>query len=146
VPDEEPRSLDPRRHVCQPEGDRLVLSDGLAELLTRLRVFDRVLERGAREAGRRSSERDARAVEGLHEAREALPLLAEPAVGRELGGLEEHLGVHDRPLPHLLHRRPELDPLVAALDHERRHTARAGPGLDGGEDDVRLGDAAVRDP
>src|ERR687898_441606 len=73
-------------------------------------------------------------------------LLAQPPVLGKLDVLEEHLGVDDRALAHLLHRRTEGDPSVAALDDERRHSARARPRRDRREDDVILREPAVGDP
>ena len=106
----------------------------------------RVLERRTRDARCRGAQRDARAVERAHEPVEALALLAEPPVLGQLGVLEEHLRVHDRALAHLPHRLAERDAGVALLDDEGRDAARARAGLDRGEDDVVLGEAAVRDP
>src|SRR6185312_16223393 len=51
APDKEARGVYARRHVGEPERDRLMLGDRLSELLARLGVLDGVLERRAREAG-----------------------------------------------------------------------------------------------
>src|SRR5688572_16954748 len=107
------RRVDPRRHVREAESDRLVLRDRLAELLPGLRVIRRVLECGTSEPGCGRAERDARAVERLHETGEPLALLAETTVRGHLDVLEKHLCVDDRALAHLLHRRTEGDALVA---------------------------------
>ena len=66
-----------------------MLPDRLAELLARLGVLERVLERGPREAGRRRAERDARVVEGPHEAAESLALVAQAPVLGDEAVLEE---------------------------------------------------------
>src|SRR4051794_20230024 len=146
APGEQTRGVDAHRHVGEPEGDGLVLGDRAAELNALLGVVAGVLERGAGEAGRGGGERDARAVEDLHEAAEALALRPQPpVVGDEAVG-EEQLGVDDRALAHLAHRPAERDARVVAMHEERRDAAVAAAALDGREDDVALRDAAVRDP
>ena len=144
--DEQARGVDAQRHVGEPERDRLVLGDRLAELAALLGVRDRVLERRAGEPRRGGAERDARAVERRHQAAEARALLAEPAVVGDEAVLEEQLGVDDRALAHLAHRRAERQPGIVAVEQERRHAAVAAARLDGREDDVELRDAAVGDP
>ena len=125
---EQPRRVDPRGHVGEAEGDGLVLGDRLAELLARLRVLDRVLERRPRDPRGGGPERDPRPVERAHEPVEALPFVAEPPVLGQLGVLEEHLRVHDRALPHLPHRLAERDPRIALLDDEGRDPREREPG------------------
>ena len=94
----------------------------------------------------RGGQVDAGLVEGVHEAVEALALLAQQAVGRDRAVLQEHLGVDDGALAHLAHRLAEGDARVGLLDHEGGDALGAGAGSDGREDHVVLGDAAVGDP
>ena len=82
----------------------------------------------------------------MHEPVKTLALVAQTPVAGYFGVFEEHLGVENRPLAHLLHRRAEADSLVALLDDERRHALRARARRDRSEDDVEVGDATVRDP
>ena len=89
---------------------------------------------------------DARLVEGVHQVVEALALLAQQPVGRDLAVLQEHLGVDDRALAHLAHRLAEADAGVVTVDHEGGDAPGACARSDRREDHVELGDAAVGDP
>ena len=90
---------------------------------------------------------DARAVEGSHEAVEALALVAEAAV----------LGQHPRPRGTSPRSRSPAGPSSASAAPNETPASpfsttnavmprERGAGLDGGEDDVVVGEAAVRDP
>ena len=143
---EQAGGVDAGGHVGEAEADGLVLADRLAERVSGLGVLDGVLEGGAGDADRGGGQVDAGLVEGVHEAVEALALLAQQAVGRDRAVLQEHLGVDDGALAHLAHRLAEADAGVGLLDHEGGDALGAGAGSDGREDHVVLGDAAVRDP
>ncbi len=123
-----------------------MLGDRLAELLALLRVGGGVLQRGAGQAGGGGAEGHPRAVEGGHQPTESLALVAEPAVLGHGHVLQEQLGVDDRPLPHLPHRLPAHETLVAALEHEGGDAAVAAARLDRGEHHVVVRHPAVGDP
>src|SRR5882762_1298177 len=92
--DQEPRRLDPGGHVREQELDRLELGDRLPELPPLARVLERGVQRGLRDSDRHRPDRDAPAVEGLHELLEALAFLAfllEEILLGQLHVLEEEL-------------------------------------------------------
>ena len=87
---EQARGVELGRHVGEHELDGLVLRDGDAEALALLRVGDRLLERGARDAERLRGDADAPAVERGHRDLEALADVADDRARRgDLAVLEE---------------------------------------------------------
>ena len=105
-----------------------------------LRVVDRILERCAREAGRRSTEHDARRVERAHEAEKPCALLAQAAILRDEAVLQENLGSsRSRAGPSSCIGGPKVRPLVPLLEHEGRDALEPRAGRDRREDDVVLG-------
>src|SRR5439155_12667633 len=103
------------------------------------------LERRAADAERVRRELHSRAVEDPHQAREALPLLAEPAVLRHEAVLEVKLAGGEAAAPHLRQPLAAAEALVAALDDERGDPLRTRAGRDGREDDGAVGDVRVPD-
>ncbi len=77
---QQPGRVDLGRHVGELELDRLVLGDRLAERPALLRVGERVLERGARDAERLGRDADPAAVERRHRDLEAAADLAEQVI------------------------------------------------------------------
>jgi len=75
--DELAARLDLCRHVCELELDRLEARDGLPELVPFLRVGGGEVVRALSEPDPHRRDRDAAAVEDLHELREAAPARAE---------------------------------------------------------------------
>ena len=80
--------LDLGRHVGDHERDRLVHGDRHAELDALLRVLGGELERGAGDADGHRGDARTGAVEGHHRELEAVVLLAEQVLGRDLGLVE----------------------------------------------------------
>jgi hypothetical protein len=85
------------RHVGELETDGLVLPQRLAELLAVLRVVERELERGARDAQRAGGDSRPRRLQ-RHQCTErprtcvlGVGLPAKPVVERDLAVLEDHL-------------------------------------------------------
>ena len=146
TPDEQARCIDSKRHVRNAEGDGLMLRDRFPELLARLRVVDGVLERGTGEAGGGCRERDPREFERAHQPAKALALPTEPPVERNLEIVEKELGIDDRPLAHLAHRRPDREARIVLLDDERRDPLGPRSRVDRREDDVGRRRPGARDP
>src|SRR4051794_1079635 len=88
LPHEQARGLHVGRHVGDHELDRLVHRDRHAELDALLRVLGRELERGAGDANGHGSDARTRAVQRHHRQLEAVVLLAEQVLGRDLGLVE----------------------------------------------------------
>ena len=80
---------------------------GLPNCCALLGVVERVLGGCPCRTGRGRAEDRARGVEGVHQAVEALALVAEPVLVGHEDVVEEDLGVDQRPLAHLLHRLTE---------------------------------------
>src|SRR5665213_3590683 len=89
--DELAAGLDLRRHVRELELDCLKLRDRLAELPPFLRVREREIVRALREPDAHRSDRDASAVENLHELVEALAALTEQVALGHAAVLERQL-------------------------------------------------------
>ena len=92
-----PHAAGPAEHPCglvlwgpigEPERQPLELSDRLTELLARLGVRDRRIERALRDPYREGPDRDPPAIEDSQEGLEAAPLLAKHVRGRDPGGIE----------------------------------------------------------
>src|SRR3954447_23371263 len=159
-PDEEPRRVDLRLHVGQLERDRLVLDDRPAELHALLGVVERVLVRRARDAdGLRTDERTGRlerlqrrlaaAAAPLARTRQApveTLLAAEQAPAGHAHVVEYDLRGVAGPDPVLLELLPHPQPPRARRADEAPLPAPAELGVDGGDDHVDVGDAAVGDP
>src|SRR5207302_3327248 len=75
-PHEQPGRVDARLHVGELERDALVLDDRPAELLTRLRIIERDLIGGTRDADRLRADRGAGPLERRHRGLRATGLHA----------------------------------------------------------------------
>src|SRR5262249_50631650 len=89
--DELPARLDLGCHVRELELDRLEARDGPSELLTLLRVHGGKVVGALRESDAHRCDRDAAAVEDLHELAEAVPALAEEVPLGDGAGVEREL-------------------------------------------------------
>ena len=101
APGHQPRLLELELRVREPERDGLELVDPAPERLALARVLDGELERRAAEAERARGELDAGDVEDPHQAGEALALLAEAAVVRDVAALEGDLRGGEAAATHL---------------------------------------------
>ena len=131
---QQPGGVHPGRHVGQPEPDRLVVADRLAERFPGLGVLDRVLEARAGDADGAGGQVDARLVEGVHQAVEALALLAQqPVVGDPAVCRNTSVLMIAR-WPIFRIGSPKLSALVALLDQEGGHALGAGARRHGREE------------
>jgi hypothetical protein len=145
LPDEEARGLDLRGHVRDEEVDALVHRDRLAELDALLRVPDRVVARGLRDAYRARRRAGAGEVERLHRNLEALALRAETVLHRHPHVLEGDRGGVRRALPHLVEVPLDDDAVEVGRDGEGRQAAVPLRPVGRGEDDEPRRMARVRD-
>src|SRR5581483_4444333 len=128
---QEPRRLDPRRHLCELQLDRLVLRDRLAERLALLRVADRLLERPGRDPDRPRRDVHSAELDPAHEVAEALPqacLAADHRVAGHPEPVERELDRLDALVAELAERRPDRQPgqlrrARLLLEDERRDSA-----------------------
>src|ERR671930_485360 len=86
--DEQLRRLVREHHLRDHVLDELVLADRLTERLPLARVLDRALEAGPDHAAGAGGDGEAALVEPVHRDLEALALLADQVLGRELDVLE----------------------------------------------------------
>ncbi len=118
------RRVDPRRHVGEFEGDRLVLEDRLAELLALFRVIARRLVGRPRHADRLRGDADAPALEIGERDLQAHAFRAEPIGDGHAHVLEDEGAGVGGMLAEL-----QLHPLDAEAGRIRRHDEGRQPGL-----------------
>src|ERR687888_1594955 len=144
--DEELRGLVAEHHRGDHVLDELVLPDRLAERLPLARVLDRALEAGADDAACSRSDREAALVEPVHRDLEALSLLADQVLGRELDVLEEELAGRAGPDAELVLRVRRREAGRALLDDEGGDALVLRGRVRLREDERVVGDRGVRDP
>ena len=145
LPREQPRGLDLGRHVGDQEVHALVHRDRHVEGDALLRVLDRELVRGLRDAdgaGRRARPRE---VERLHRDLEAVALLAEPVLGGHDDVLQRERRRVGRALAHLVEVLLDRHARRVHRDDERGHAAVALRRVGLREDDRPRRPAGVRD-
>src|SRR6266542_684260 len=140
APDEEARRLDVHRHVGELEADALAAEDWAAERLALARVLRRVLERGAGNADGAGGDLRPGGLEEVQRDLKSLSLLADEAVERNPGAVEDERARVRGAKTELVLLATRADAGIVALDEERRDLA-----VELREDDRQVGDAAVRD-
>jgi hypothetical protein len=135
--------LDLGRHVCERELHRLELRDRPAELLPLLRVGEGEVVGALGEPDTHRRDRDATAVEDLHELCEPSPARAEQVPLRNGAILERELARVGRVPAELVHRRGDLIPGRAVRHDDIRDLTFAGER--GDRDAGRDVGAGVRD-
>ena len=139
MPHELPCGFDLRRHIGEPECNRLMLDDRLAEALTLLRIGKRCFERGARHPDRLRRDADAARLEIGERDAIALAFAAEQIACRHAAVLEYDLrGVGGALAELILDARRNIARSVG-VDDERRDTLFAGGSVRDREDDGHVG-------
>ena len=134
-PDEAARRLDLGRHVGDHERHALERADRPAELLARLRVRDRRVERALGDPDRQRTDRDPAAIEDPQERLEAAPLLAEHVRRRDARPVEDQLAGRRGMQPELVLEPPDREAGRVGGHDERADlggavVARPAPGGD----------------
>src|SRR5882672_2935032 len=146
--DQQPRRLDPGRHVREQELDRLEFRDRLSELPALARVLDRGVEGGLCDPDRHRADGDPPPIQGLHELLEALPFLAvllEEVFLGQLHVIEKKLDRVAGAMSQLLLARPRAESGGPLLDDEGGDPLHPDARRRDGGEDGRAADGSVRD-